>query len=113
MDIPLFTDFSVLGALSDLHLWISAVSREEAEKLVVGLLPYALVSWIISTFILAAKIVVCMFITFARVLPAPGWLGTNIIKITLGLSAATFAPILAGHFYHANISESHKFSKRN
>lgn len=49
-----------------------------------------------------------MFKTFARDLPAEGWMGTNLMKIAIGMAAGVFAVIIAGH-HRGRSSERHRF----
>ncbi|XP_055332659.1 uncharacterized protein LOC129584503 [Paramacrobiotus metropolitanus] len=85
--------------------YFGTVRRKPVPQL--GLLPYAFITWIFYSVILAGK-VFHMFKTFARDLPDGGWMGTNLMKIAIGLSAAFFALLVAGHHRNRS-SERHKF----
>lgn len=95
-----FTTFNFLAV----RYFYRGKKTETAE---IGLLPYAFVTWNVYSVVLAAK-VATMFKTFARDIPADGWMGTTTMKIAIGLAAGIFALIIAGH-HRSGTSERHKF----
>lgn len=84
-----------------------SIDPSPTPKKEIGLLPYAFMTWLVYSIFLVAK-VVAMFKSFARELPAEGWMGTNMMKVAIGLAAAIFALLIAGH-HRSKASERHKF----
>ena len=86
---------------------MQSIDPSPSPKKEIGLLPYAFITWLVYSVFLVAKVAV-MFKSFARELPAEGWMGTNMMKVAIGLAAAIFALLIAGH-HRSKASERHKF----